>query len=633
MCGIGGIVLRPGGHVRSEWLAALDRVLAHRGPDDRGFLAWDDGQLPGRGREPGEAGHGRLALVHRRLSIIDPGPSGWQPMVSPDGRHAIVFNGEVYNFIELKAELEALGDVFAGRSDTEVVLAAWRRWGESALPRLVGMFAFAVVDFGRREIVLARDRFGIKPLYLAQWGGGIAFASEIPALLELPGMSRCVDAQAAHRFLAHGLTDRPDGRTLFAAVRSLPPGTMARISLDDPAPAPAERFATVAADAPSQLGFAEAARRLRELFMDSVGLHLRSDVAVGAALSGGIDSSAIVMAMRSIAGAGDLHVFSFQAPGTPWDEGPWARQVAAVAGARMHAVVLDPSELGRDLDALVSRQGEPFVSTSILAQWKVYEAARRAGITVVLDGQGADEMLAGYPAYRAARLASAVAGHDPVTALRLAAVAGPADIVRAAGLLLPAGMARFARRLAGRGTPSWLDRRWFADRGVDIDPPPLPRRRGLLHDRLEHSLVDVSLPALLRYSDRNSMSHSVESRVPFLTPALAGFILSLPQEYLVDDGGTSKSVFRAAMRGLVPDTVLDRRDKVGFVTPEAQWIKALAPWAEDKFHAKMCPLPMIDAKKVEPMIADALHGRSAWRQAHWRIVAFAAWSRCFGVEG
>lgn len=311
MCGIGGILARDAAAFPHAALRDMSRQLQHRGPDDHGFLLWSGEDLPQRSRDGGSTGPTVLGLVHRRLSIIDLTTSGWQPMNSHDRRYDIVFNGEIYNHIELRQDLEAEGERFTSSSDTEVLLAAWALWGTACLPRLVGMFAFAVVDWQQRCITLVRDRFGIKPLYYSVSPQGFAFASEMKALLPIVG--RNIAPQPLYRYLMYGLTDI-DADTLIADIRQLPPASFLQIGLDRAQPGIERQYWQVPQTINHDLSFDSAACALRNLLIDSVRLHMRSDVPVGACLSGGLDSSAIVMAMRAAGGRNiDLHTFTYVA--------------------------------------------------------------------------------------------------------------------------------------------------------------------------------------------------------------------------------------------------------------------------------------------------------------------------------
>jgi asparagine synthase (glutamine-hydrolysing) len=302
VCGLAAVVTLPGARVAPTLLRTFDKLLAHRGPDGSGLATF------ARDAASADADAAEVALVFRRLAIIDLDPRANQPMASPDGRFWLVFNGEIYNYVELRAELARHGHAFRTTSDSEVLIAALAEWGPSALSRFVGMFAFVLLDRLKRELFLARDPFGIKPLFWAIGSDCIALASEIPPLLAVPGVGRGADPARAGLFLAAGQTDAGEA-TMFSAVRSLPAGTFATIPLDRPtAPSPVgywqPRIAPGAEPQPAAAG------ELRELFLDSIRLHLRSDVPLGIALSGGVDSSSILAAARAVGGK-DLAIRTF----------------------------------------------------------------------------------------------------------------------------------------------------------------------------------------------------------------------------------------------------------------------------------------------------------------------------------
>ncbi len=634
MCGIAGIVGRP-----ADGASAFLDVLRHRGPDDHGWLsAGRHGVRLGRGpvgREPAE-----VVLVHRRLSILDLSDAGWQPMGTADGRYYIVFNGEIYNFVELRAELEHLGHTFRSHSDTEVLLHAYAEWGSAVLPRLVGMFAFALFDRVERKVVLARDFFGIKPLYYTRVGESLLFASEIKALLSSAGVSRRVNPQRLYEYLVAGRTDHGQ-ETFFAAIRQLPAAHYVEISLDDPVRAEPICYWRLDLTERLDISFDEAAAEVRGLFLDSVRLHLRSDVPVGAALSGGIDSSAIVAAMRHVAPGVELHTFSYVADEADLCEERWVDCAAGAAGAIQHKVHAGADELLDDLDALIASQDEPFGSTSIYVQQRVFRLARDAGIKVMLDGQGADEMLAGYRYYVAARLASLLRqGHwfDAMKLLRHSAGLPGTEkrtrlLLQALSLLVPGRCKAAGKQLLGRELmPAWLNAGWFQEQGVRPFDLGGHGGRDILRSHLCRTLFETSLPMLLRYEDRNSMAHSIESRVPFLTPQFAGFLLRLPEEYLLGPDGTSKRVFRAAMRGLVPDAVLDRRDKIGFATPERKWLLKMRPWVEATLSGPTAQaIPALERHGVAQEWQAIIAGRRPFDFRVWRWVNLVRWVERFGV--
>jgi asparagine synthase (glutamine-hydrolysing) len=620
MCGIAGHWRTRPDDGSTVLRRALAR-LAHRGPDDRGV-------------ESLTGAWGSLALGHTRLSIIDLSAGGHQPMHSPDDRYVIVFNGEIYNYRELRDELASLGHRFRSQSDTEVLLAAWSCWGPACLPRLIGMFAFAVLDRIGETLTFVRDAFGIKPLFLARSASGLCFASELPAILALRDEGAELDLQRCCDYLLHGDYDTQE-RTFIAGVSHLPPATYQVLSLRtgqlaDPVawwiPPTAER---------TPCGFEDAAEQLRHLFTTSVRQHLRSDVPLGAALSGGIDSSAVVCVMRAVEPDVPIHTFSFVAEGTPISEAPWADLVNRHVGATAHTVVVEPQELARDLDDMIVAQGEPFGSTSIYAQYRVFRLARENGIKVTLDGQGADELLGGYQGYPGERVRSLL-DHGMVLSAASFLYRWQQWPGRSFGTGLRASVSQFARApgyaalraVAGRRVPlDWLDVGELEARGVCLDfprqvPESVPGRR--LAAELALSATRRGLPGLLRHADRSSMRFSVESRVPFLTRELADFLLTLPERYLVSPDGETKHIFRRAMRGLVPDQILDRRDKIGFATPEQAWLRALAPSAREW----LCDAEAIELFRPTALrgrFEQILNGRAAFSWQAWRWINFCRW--------
>lgn len=639
MCGIAGLVLTKPAKGRS-WLMALASSLSHRGPDDEGYLIWNGVDIL-RDRQVPDIAF-RLGLVHRRLAIIDLSERAWQPMASFDNRYFVVFNGEIYNFPELRYELESLGYGFRSNSDTEVLLYAYAHWGTAFLRRLRGMFAFALWDAQRGRLLLARDFFGIKPLYYARWREGIAFASEIPALLRLPQVSRKVNPSRLYSYLRFGLTDYGE-ETLLSGIYQLPPAHYLEIDIGNLHLEGPTAYWNIDLSQRSSLSFEEAKNRLRELFLESVRLHLRSDVPVGATLSGGVDSSSIVSAVRHLRPSEELHVFSYVADDPRVSEESWINVVAKQARVVIHRVRISPEEMVQDLDHIIQAQGEPFGSTSIYAQYRVFRAIREGGIKVVLDGQGADEMLAGYDAYVSARLASLIKQRRFSEASRLALNAverlGPRALLRLGRYLLPPRLAGLARWLVGEElVPDWLEQSWFISRGVVLGAA-LPTSTGLadkevLRAELYKSLFYASLPSLLRYEDRNSMFYSVESRVPFLVPEMAEFLLSLPEEYILPETGITKYVFREAMRGLVPDTILDRRDKKGFPTPELSWLKSVGPWVEQTLRKAQDPLkaPYLRHHRLLREWSSVLEGRGRFDFRFWRWVNVLRWVELFSID-
>ncbi|MBX6423456.1 asparagine synthase (glutamine-hydrolyzing) [Thermosulfurimonas sp. F29] len=638
MCGVFGLIGKNSSSVSGD----VFRLLRHRGPDDYGLLCWDGEKPPTRGKRVSCAAS-LVYLAHTRLSILDLSKAGWQPMGTPDGRYYIVYNGEVYNYRELRAELEKAGVRFRSHTDTEVVLRAYALWGPEALNRFVGMFALAILDTKRRAVFLARDFFGIKPLYYTHLpDGGLAFASEIKALLALPGVKARAHPQRLYDYLRYGLTDHAP-ETLFQGIYHLPPAHYMVVPVDEPRRAEPVRYWDPTPTETLDISFEEATSRLREMFLESVRLHLRSDVSLGSALSGGIDSSAIVCAIRHLDPGAEIHTFSFIAEDAPEiNEERWVDLVGRHVRARVHKVRPRPEEIVEDLDDLIYAQDEPFGSTSIYAQYRVFRLAREHGIKVMLDGQGADELLAGYPTYYAARFLSLLRQGKWGAALYFLRHASkhPASqgiwaiLKRTVAHLLPDSLQSPLRRMAGEEVlPAWMNGEWFAERGVRPRPLWKSRSREALKEQLLLTFAQINLPSLLRYEDRNSMWHSIESRVPFLTPQVVQFVFSLPEGYILSLQGVTKAVFREAIKGLVPDSILNRRDKIGFRTPEARWLTALRPWVEDLLRSEATrAIPVLCLEAARKEWKAMLEEKRRYDSRFWRWVNLIRWTERFEVE-
>lgn len=621
MCGIAGGWWIQKNFVQEELSIALQQ-MKHRGPDDSGY------HLDCFAK-------GVIGLAQSRLSIIDLSSSGHQPMHSNDGRWTIVFNGEIYNYRELRDELNLLGYKFFSDSDTEVLLMAWAHWGKLCLNRLIGMFAFAVLDRQKKILTCVRDAFGIKPFYYSNENKAFRFASEIPALLALLPDKPLLDWQRAYDYLVHGDYDS-NFSTMLSGILHLAPGHFIEMDLTTGVLSEQDRWWKPSIEERSDLSFSQASEMVRELFLENIRLHLRSDVPLGAALSGGVDSSAIVCAMRYIEPDLPINTFSFIASGSNFSEEHWVDRVNAHVDAIAHKVYITPQDFVTDLDDMIKSQGEPFGSTSIYAQYRVFKLAKKHGMTVTLDGQGADEMLAGYSGYPGQRLRSLIETgriHEAWKFLdRWAQWPGrskPYALKVLLGQLTEGPLYTELRRLnRDQHRPTWLNEKVLLDRGVSLSYPnrvPEVTLRGRrVVAELAASLSQRGLNALLRHGDRNSMRFSIESRVPFLTTDLAQLILSLPEHYLIAPNGETKRVFRAAMRGIVPDDILDRKDKIGFATPEKIWLMEMAPTIR-KWLSVPIDLPFINQVALLREYDSVVEGARPFTWQVWRWVNFFRW--------
>jgi asparagine synthase (glutamine-hydrolysing) len=624
MCGIAGFL----GDYAPGLAPRMAARIAHRGPDDEGFHI------------EAEAG---LALIHRRLSILDLSAAGHQPMASRSGRYWICYNGEIYNYPDLKRDLEARGASFRSQCDTEMIVELFEREGPEGFARLNGIFALAIWDAKDRTLTLARDGMGVKPLYLARTPSGIAFASEIKALLELPDLDRSLDPVAAASYLSYLWS--PGSRTMFRAVEKLAPGAWRRLRRGGssesgafyrlPDPHPVRR--------PDRDLIAGTAAALET----AVERQMLADVEVGAFLSGGLDSSAIVAFARRHAPDGHLRCFTIDYQARASEAGemvadlPYARKAAAHLDVELEEVAVDAG-MAQDFERLIYHLDEPEADPAALNSLYIAELARKSGIKVLLSGTGGDDLFTGYRRHRAARL-DRLWSRTPRPLRRAAQGA--------------------ARRLPTSPTAARRLRKLFD--GIDA-PEPLRLARlfewlspdaaaALLRDRIEASEVRAPLLAALddlsghnnvervlrldqrffltdhnlNYADKTGMAAGVEIRVPFLDPDLVQWAASLPTDAKLR-GGETKWVLRKAMEPYLPRDII-YRPKTGFGVPLRAWLKAeMKPMMEE-----LTARPVLEARglfdpaAVTRLKEDTASGRQDGSYALLAIMAIELWCRRF----
>ncbi len=641
MCGVAGMVVAATDTVD---LAALDRAShaqRHRGPHgagsflDDGTSAWVEHAGSRHALVPTGSRARTVALVHRRLAVIDLSAASAQPMRTADDRFVLAWNGALYNFRELAEELAREGVRVPATSDSAVLLHAWAHWGPAALARCTGMYAIAVADRVAGTLTLARDPFGQKPLYTARTARGLSFASELPALHVLTGArARVAPAQLA-AFLASGATDA-GGPTMFDGYELLPAGHTLTIDLrSHDAPRLAQHWTCPRPPIVRRPADVLAAE-LRDRLTESVAWHLRSDRPVAVLLSGGTDSSTVTCLARHALGRGaDLHTYSYAPDGEAQSEASWARIVNEATGAIAHPVRPSFAEFEAEFTALVRRQGEPFPSPAILVEAHLYRAAAADGVVVVLDGQGADELFGGYRSARVGRMADQLRSGAWKRARRLAAASGMSsgEAARAVGALLGARwVARWRRARGASPFGPLTDPAWMRARGVSPSLPWAPDGGPVMQALQRHKLVVKNIPVLMRWSDRNAMAESVEGRHPFLTPALVEFALGLPDDAIVGDDARGKPLLRRAMRGIVPDAILDRSDKVGFAVPWRPWLAQSSRLRE--LLAAAARLGGVDSRAAGLLLLALRAGRplpDVQVAAAWRLAALAAWAEAYDV--
>lgn len=658
MCGIYGIWNLDRQPLKLEHIERATNILRHRGPDDEGYLLVETGS--GRRVVAGGAHTSRalqlppidaysdqlfdLSFGFRRLAILDLSPSGHQPMSSAGGQFWIVFNGEIYNYVELRVELSNYGYTFQTGTDTEVILAAYQHWGAECLSHLNGMWAFAIWDHNEQSLFIARDRFGVKPLYYVHFDANFVFASEIKALVGKHGIGFEPNDQAIYQYLANGVLPSPQrGTTFFQHVQSLPPGHFMVVHRDKLSQYQYWRLPAVALDGRAERSASEAITGYRELFVDSVRLQLRADVPVGTCLSGGLDSSSIVGVVNRLMAQEGLtteqigqqqKTFSavYEKPGR-FNERAYIEKVVQATGAEKNFTFPTAERLQNDIEQLIWYQDEPFQSTSIFAQWCVMHAVRERGVTVLLDGQGADEALAGYRPFseflgslirraqirQALREARAIQARTGVSMVPL--------VARSALRQVPFGWLRKLRQRRARlrvdvsALNSELVAEWYEAGILDWMPS---NTHDSLEGHLQHLVHESSLPHLLRYEDRNSMAFGVEARVPYLDHRLVEFAFSDASRWRIHQGWT-KWVLRKAMEETIPEEIVWRRDKVGFETPEHDW---MAHWlrSQPDFFDDALSRDYLDVGTVRHKLAAWAPGDGDARMV-WRWINFEMWLR------
>lgn len=610
MCGLAGVVT-PQPDAYRERIHAMSQAIAHRGPDDSG--EWSDG---------------RVLLAHRRLSILDTSAAGHQPMLSHDGRYVMVYNGELYNYVELRSELERLGVAFRGHCDSEVLLAAFAAWGEACLAKFNGMWAFAIWDRTAHALFIARDRFGIKPFYYAFRVGDFLFASEVKAILASGVVERVPDAGMVADFCAERVSDHTD-RTLFRNVSQLPAGAYAwwRAGKLD-----VRRYWSLPPDdtTPPRSDVVE---EISALLDDAVRLRLRSDIAVGTLLSGGLDSSGVT----SLAAQHATHriaAFSTIDRQPPEEAAGIDQVLRANPGIAFHRDQPDGNCLDEELAACLWHQEAPFADGSMLAHFRLMRLARERGVRVLLTGQAADEVFAGYSGYLAIHLGGLIREGCWTRAWNFRrAVRQSGQILtlsNIAGHALPSAIASRVR--AHRSVKS-VD--WLADGYRDISPEVT--RGYAMHGgdavnaALRESIACRTLPGFLHYEDRNSMAFGVETRIPYLDYRLVAKVLPLSGTTKLA-GGRTKSLLREALDGRVPDAIRNRLAKQGYPAPLARWLREANPIRQSERFATVAACPLIDFPRWNTRQERFARGDDRELSAVWRGLVLALWHTRFMAQ-
>jgi asparagine synthase (glutamine-hydrolysing) len=617
VCGISAVI---GAHAdAAEWLVRMHAPIRHRGPDGEGFLhvardgaaARDDDQHAFLQRGvPG------AAIAFRWLKIQDTTDAARQPMASRDGRLWIALNGEIYNFRELARELAAFGHTFRSHSDTEVALAAYEQWGTDCFPRFLGMWAVVIVDTRSQTAVISRDRFGIKPLYYAWRDGSLLLASEARQF-----GCRAADLDSVARFTA-GERPRPL-RSFFAGVQAFPAASYAVIDLRAPRLEP-RAYWSLANVNDRVITFEDAAERLDALLRSAMEMHLVAEVGVGTLLSGGLDSS-LVTAIAARDGEPRRPAFSFvlnERIDRAFDESRYVDDVVQHTGVPTCRTTMTGDWLRENIARVTVAQEAPVTGAPVAAQFRTHQLAAASGVRVVLDGQGADETFAGYRRHHAVMLTE---------------------------LLLHGRLAAFSRELreAPPGSAStWLRQAVAAPLFRTVVPPRMPSWYVGAHEPLTRStatnlgrtlhrdVTELNLPSVLAITDRNSMAHSLEARVPLLDHRIVEFAFTLPSQMKIG-GGVRKRILRHVAQRYLPQSVLTRTDSIGFGTPQGRWMRGELRDAmrDAATSASIQQNAFIDGTRVRRLVDDFFAGRggvSSHREV-WVIYALHHWLTAFDI--
>ena len=638
MCGVAAVFDRQGGRVDVSALKKMTWAIRHRGPNDEGHILFNTATEAKSALDPsrpeGRAAHWDLGLGNRRLSILDLSPAAHQPMGSADGKIWLTYNGEIYNYVELRDELRARGHVFSTTSDTEVVLRAYEEYGADCVQRFNGMWAFILWDGNAQVLFCSRDRFGEKPLYFFSSESVVVLASEIKAVLEYPGVTKAPNYSTVFDYAAtgYGFTDTSD-QTFFEGIRQLPAGHSMFVSRSD---IKVRRYWQLAETrSPRAARDEEDIEQFGSLFRESVKLRLRSDVPIGFCLSGGLDSSsAVCMAATML---DNVTTFSSCAEDARFDEREFMEPVVEKTGATAHFLFPDPGRLFDLLPKMIAHQDEPWTSMTMLAHWMLMERARSSGVTVLLNGHGGDETTAGYYPHLTSFQT------DLLKQLRLVAFVRELRAARAVhGVSVASSLGRVGRLLASRPLGAVRDglglrRRHFprldpdfAKRHETVARPSRSRSSSYLTNELMAGAEVSPIPAWLRYEDRNSMAFSVETRQPFLDHRLVEFLFSIPSDLKIR-AGVNKYILRRALQSELPEAVSSRISKLGFTTSAQVWFQEELrdPIGELLASRSFKDRGVFDVRQIQQDFKAHCEGRANKTFAIWSCVNLELWFQHF----
>lgn len=608
MCGISGIFNFNGVPLNDKKLREMNRLIHHRGPDGNGIYI-----------------DSNIGIGSTRLAIIDLREISNMPLHDTENRYVIVFNGEIFNYIEIKKELLLKGYGFNTDSDTEVILNAYKEWGEDCLHKLNGMWAFAIWDKQEKTLFCSRDRYGIKPLYFYKDDNTLIFGSEIKQILSC-GVDKTVNDDTVYDYLVFNFIDHTEN-TFFKKITKVQAGHKFTIKNNE--------FKLSRWYELPKNGFMKDTKNLYndfyDLLYDSVRLRLRSDVEVGSCLSGGLDSSAIVCIMHDILhneGKSEIQKTYTACYDDPFiDERPFVEEVIKQTNSTKFYLFPDVKGFSEDIDKMTYHQDEPYTGATVFAQWSVFKKIHETGIKVVLDGQGSDEILLGYFSFFPFHLKRNILNPFKF-------ISEFAGGVNTSNL----GYSKFTQNLIYFNTGSVRYRHVLKNSRAFVQPDFISshNRRDIfnqmiasssLEDNRLSNLWNISLPSLLRYEDRNSMAFSVEARIPFLDHRLVEYIFSIPLDKLIHKGWT-KHVLRESLKGKIPEDIRMRKGKLAFSVPQKKWLNEISSYLEDTFNNDFRSGKYIHRSKILNIIKSGNFNDKVL----YRAFALEKWMKVFDLH-
>ncbi|MCX7877644.1 MAG: asparagine synthase (glutamine-hydrolyzing) [Ignavibacteria bacterium] len=659
MCGIFAVIDCSGKPVSTDGLISVSQSIRHRGPDDEGYLLANT-----RGKEiksfrgndsvcysenllhikdSGEHEF-NLGFAFRRLSILDLTEAGHQPMSDSEGKVWIIFNGEIYNYIELREELKKEGFNFRSGSDTEVIIYAYKKWDTECFSKFNGMWGMVIYDSVKNKLICSRDRFGVKPLYLYADERKSVFmlSSELKAIisyLKVTGEAELnINESLLYDYFLYSLVDHTQ-ETFLENIFHIEPSGFVTLTPDGKIERRKYFSLQINTSTPpyNRRYLEKTSDEFRELFKDAVRLRLRTDVPLGSCLSGGLDSSSIVCVINNLikndksvasAIAGEFQkTFSAVYHDPLSDESDFIKEVVSHTGCDAHYIYPSGEKLASELEKLIYHLDEPFVSTSMYAQWNVMKLARENGVTVLLDGQGADEILAGYEVYHAFLYSQLARNFRLISLTRelLSNFSKGAEMI-GRGLRF---YIKSRKQVSDLGELKYFDKNFIwkhSSRNVLNY-----RTSSNLQERLYEDLTKYSLPNLLRYEDRNSMAFSIEARTPFLDWRLVKLAMETPVVYKIYRGWT-KWLLRNSMKGILPLKILERKDKKGFPTPEKKWLMILKDEIFSSFERNYSRLNgIINLDDIKKDFDEILNNKNIRTNFIWKVYNYLKWREIFKI--